>query len=255
MRTTLVVLLMAGLCLADADVAFVCDGDGTDSNSNFTVAAPAICDAMSESFTYEVVTDNGDTGIYTGDTAWWDDYDIVIWYASGVDDSGRETTAAEQTAADAFLNSGGWLMVTGYDVLGDPDDPIMADIVRSSSYGDDSSDDEECEITDTSHFITNGPYGSFSGTYTLYEDDHDDYEPDTSAGCVEVIAMINGAGYSKLIDCVVGSGHVTGWNGNDYSYDWEDDEDWANMLRNWISEALANTSNIEETTWGQIKAL
>ncbi|MCD4733211.1 hypothetical protein K8R78_03110, partial [bacterium] len=141
--------------------------------------------------------------------------------------------------------------VTGYDVLGSPDDSVMAELVRSSDYGD-GPFQSGCTITDDTHFITNGPYGSFSGSCTAEHNDHDHYVPDGTAGCVEVIAV--DSTYSKVIDCVVGAGHITGWNGNRGCADWSP-VDWQNMLRNWISEALANTSNIEETTWGQIKAL
>ncbi|MCD4734290.1 hypothetical protein K8R78_08665, partial [bacterium] len=125
MRTTLVVLLMVGLCLAAADVGFICDDDGTGTYSGLGNVVPDIVGPMGETFTYELIVNNGDTGTYTGDATWWNGYDIVIWYASGTNNAGRVTTTAERDAANAFLGNGGWLLVTGYDVLGSPDDSVM----------------------------------------------------------------------------------------------------------------------------------
>ena len=48
-------------------------------------------------------------------------FDVVIFYASGDGDTGRLITAAEETALEAYIQGGGNLIITGYDVVGDPD--------------------------------------------------------------------------------------------------------------------------------------
>ncbi|MCK4592901.1 Ig-like domain-containing protein [bacterium] len=233
MKKLLILLALPVLALAQADVAFVCDDSG--GSSDFPTIAPAIIDAMDPAPSYEVVTGNGDSGTYTSDPDWWDDYLAVVWYASGSGGYGRNTTTAERDAANGFIEAGGWLLVTGYDVLGSPTDTLMAEIVRSSTSGD-GPFQSGVAITDEDHFIVNGPYGAFTGGYSVSQTDHDRYTPNTGEGCVEVIEMDNTTN-AKIIDCEVDDGHVTGWNGNRSTDDWSSYADMANMVRNWLDTA------------------
>jgi len=243
------ILLLAAASLA-YDVTFVCDDGG--GASSFNTIPQAICDPMSESFTYIMYNDNRDEGLLTSNPAWWANQRLVIWYASGTTGFGRLLTTAELNAANDFLANGGWLLVTGYDMLGNPDDPLMADLVRSTVYGCyHSSNDLTFTITNPDHFLVDGPYGTFNGTLSFTENLADEMIPDSSQGCVEVID-IDQTYDSKVIDCAVGSGRITTWNGNETSTNWQD-ADCANMVRNWIAEGLAPAA-IEETTWGQLKA-
>jgi hypothetical protein len=232
-KKLLILLALPILALAQADVAFVCDDNG--SSSDFPTIAGTICDAMDPAPSYEVVTGNGDSGTYTSDPDWWDDYSAVVWYASGSGGYGRNTTSGERDAANGFIDDGGWLLVTGYDVLGSPTDAIMAEIVRSATSGD-GPFQSGVTIVDEEHFIVNGPYGIFTGGYSVTQTDHDHYSPNTGVGCVEVIEM-DSTSYSKVIDCEVGIGHVTGWNGNRSSDDWSNVADMTDMMRNWLDAA------------------
>ncbi len=233
------------------DVAFICDDTG--GYSAFNTLPQLICDPMVEDFTYIMYDDNGNTGDLTSNPAFWANYDIVIWYASGNIGGGRLLTTAEYNAANEFIDNGGWLLLTGYDLLGSPNDALMADLVRSSVYGCyHYSPGLSYTIIDPDHFIVDGPYGSFTGALSITETFMDEMIPNTGLGCTAVISIDQTADY-KVIDCAVNSGRVTSWNGNESSINWISDPDCANMLRNWIAEGLIVTA-INRSTWGQIKA-
>lgn len=242
------VLFLAATSMA-IDVAFVCDDNGAPSG--FNTIPQAICNPMTEDFSYIMYDDNRDEGLLTSNPYWWANYRIVIWYASGTIGFGRLLTVDELNAANDFIENGGWLMVTGYDLLGNPDDELMADLVRSSVFGCYYCPNMTFTITNPSHFIVDGPYGSFTGSLSFTENLIDELIPDTSQGCTAVIDIDQTADY-KVIDCAVGNGRITCWNGNETSSNWVD-ADCANMLRNWIAEGLATTA-LSNTTWGQIKA-
>jgi hypothetical protein len=237
-------LAVPAFCTAE-QLLILCDDDGTDS---YTEDIPAIIDAMSPTPTYVFQPDNGDTGTYSSDETYLNGYDMVYWYASGTDISGRETTSAEVTACQAYINGGGHMFITGYDLIGAPDDPNMADILNSSTYGDDSRGNF-VTIMDTSHFITNGSYGTFTGTYTISRDDHDNLTADTAG--IEIIT-VDGDPYSKCIYTDIGSGSVTGYVGNDSNEDFRNDG-LEGLLLNWVDHIMTATS-IESASLGEIKA-
>ncbi len=246
MSTLVLVTLLAvpAFCAAE-QLLILCDDDGSESYSGDLT--PFI-DAMSPAPTYLFQPDNGDTGTYSSNETYLNGFDAVYWYASGTLDSGRETTAAEVTACQAYINGGGHLFVTGYDLIGNPDDPNMADILNSATYGDGASG-ADMKVTNPGHFIVNGTYGVFTGQYTLTEADHGDLSPDT--GAVEVIHIV-GTNYSKCIYSEIGSGSVTGYVGNDYNYDFTDDG-YEGMLQNWVDHVIFNVG-IESASLGEIKA-
>jgi hypothetical protein len=170
---------------------------------------------------YDVVNDNwnGTQGIYTSDYSFLSGYDVVIWYASGYT-YGRNITQQEYNALDQFLQAGGRLLVTGYDTLGNPTDPLLADLVRSSSSGD-GPFTHDYAITDGGHPITDGPYGSFPTGTTLVAGhlDHDQAEADTSQGATTVAELTGGR--DKIIATELTSGgRVVYWNGNRNCSDW-----------------------------------
>jgi hypothetical protein len=165
----------------------------------------------------------------------------VIFYGSGNDDCGREITAAEQDALEEYIQGGGNLIVTGYDVLGDPDDPLLADVVRSSTFGNEDGIASWTAV-DTDHFILNGPFGDFRGeTITTPTDQNQDaLTADTSEGAI-ALGELNGSVFDKIIftDLPGPGGSVGMWNGNDYAYDWspsvQDGDKGLAMLRNWLA--------------------
>ncbi len=233
------------------NVAFICDDTG--EHSAFNTLPQLICDPMVEDFTYVMYDDNGNTGNLTSNPAFWANFKMVVWYASGNTGFGRLLTTAEYNAANEFIDNGGWLLLTGPCLLGNPNDALMADLIRSSDYGCYGASCLTYTIIDDDHFIVDGPYGSFTGALSIIEFDIlDEMIPNTSLGCTAVID-IDQTIDSKIIDCAVNSGRVTSWNGNESSIDWTSDPDCGNMLRNWIAEGLIVTA-INRSTWGQIKS-
>jgi hypothetical protein len=170
---------------------------------------------------YDVVNDNwdGSQGAYTSDYGFLSNYSMVVWYASGYD-WGRLITQQEHDALEQFLQAGGRLLVTGYDTLGSPSDPLLADLVRSSSYGD-GPFTHDYAVTDGGHPITNGPHGSFpAGTaLTTAHSDHDQAEADSGRGAVTVAELPDG--HDKIVATELASGGiVVYWNGNFGASDW-----------------------------------
>jgi len=185
-------------------------------------------------------TDSGNNPVYTDDAGYLGDFDVVIFYASGDDDCGREITAGEQTALEAYIQGGGSLIVCGYDILGGPDDPLLADVVRSSDYGDDARS-YQWTAASTDHFILNGPFGDFRGqTINTDGDDCDDLLADTSRGAVALGSLV-GDRYHKIVftDLPIPGGSVGMWNGNDYGDEWKaamvDGDKGLAILRNWVA--------------------
>jgi len=249
----LMVLLVFGLfsvAFAQPTLCFLADDNG--SPSNMYLVPSELCNSMTETFTYVTVTDNGDTGAYSSDPTWWAEQDVVIWYAMGSDGFGRLLTEPEFDAANDFIAGGGHLMVTGPDIIGDPDDIITANLIRSIAIGDGPSG-TSATITNESSFIASGPYGTFAGSISLAgNSDHDHFIPNAAEGCSEVMS-IDESSYSKVMFCDVGQGTVTSWGGNSNQLDWWDVDELKNMCRNWISFMVTGAS-LDRVTWGQIKS-
>jgi hypothetical protein len=167
---------------------------------------------------YDVWNDN-DPNYYMADPTFLNNYGLIIWYASGSGGYGRNITQAEHDATEAWLQAGGNLLATGYDTLGSPDDPLMAALVRSSSYGDGPFTYDYQIALD--HPITNGPYGVYPPGYAISADasDHDQAEANTAQGAVTVAQLTDG--HDKIIAAELASGgRVVYWNGNQNVADW-----------------------------------
>jgi len=163
-------------------------------------------------------------------------FDVVIFYGSGNDNAGRAITADEQAALEAYIQAGGNLIVTGFDVLGGPDDARLADVVRSSTYGD-SPFLTGWTAAGTDHFILNGSAGDYRGlAFTAGHDNHDELTADAARGAVP-LGSIDTTAYHKIIftDLPAPGGSVGMWNGNQDGSDWSSDADQLNILRNWLA--------------------
>jgi hypothetical protein len=205
------------------DVTVVDPSGGGDvaliSDQTELQAITSILDSMG--LAYDVVNDNwdGTQGIYTSDYSFLSSYDVVVWYASGYG-AGRLITQQEHDALELYLQAGGRLLVTGYDTLGSPTDTLLADLVHSSDSGD-GPFVTDYTITDGSHSITDGPYGSFpAGTViSVGHSDHDHAEADASQGATTVAELSDG--HDKIMATELASGGiVVYWNGNYNVYDW-----------------------------------
>ncbi len=178
-----------------------------------------------------VVTDNAD---------FMANFDVVIFYGSGVGDSGRQISVAESVALEAYIQGGGSLIATGYDVLGSPDDSSLADVVRSSTFGDELGI-LSWTAADVNHFILNGPFGDYRGeTISPAETNHDQLTADGARGAV-ALGSLSGSTYEKIVftDLPAPGGSVGMWNGNGAGNDWDPlapgGNDGLKILRNWLA--------------------
>jgi len=203
---------------------------------DFLVAALA-----GHSVTHVDNTDASNNPVRTDDVNYMSQFDVVIFYGSGDDDKGRALTVAEWTAFQAYIQGGGNLIVTGIDILGDPNDPLLADVIRSSTFGDDSSGVDSWTAANVDHFILNGPFGDFRGMpFDPTEGDHDDLTADGARGAVS-LGTLDGTPYDKIAftDVAPPGGSVGMWNGNNHGNDWDtteaDGDAGLAMLRNWLA--------------------
>lgn len=217
------ICLAAGPVGAQCDIALISDGAELD-NPVFLTALTGM------GITYTVFNDNdldvGGDVAYTDDPAFLAPWEIIIWYQSGYNGSGRAITQAEHDAVAAWLAAGGKLVVTGYDVIGSPDDPLMAALIRSSSFGDYTSGYYSDVVM--AHPITNGPYGNFVGQTNIEAsyDDNDEAVADAGQGS-ETVLMVNYDLADNIAKILVTEDPATGmvvifWNGNYDLGDWDD---------------------------------
>ena len=173
---------------------------------------------------YDIYNDNN-MHLYTENLSLLLNYKAVIFY-----NRYRWITSNEYLALESYLSSGGTLLVTGYNSL--VSDVLLANLVRSSSIGDDIRENELI-VVDETHPIMNGPYGSFMTGYHIYGlyDDCDSVEADKARGVVTVAEL--GDGYDKIIATEGLPGKVVFWNG-DGTYDWTWNSECGAMLKNLI---------------------
>jgi len=184
--------------------------------------------------------DNGnDNPTLTNDAEFLAGFDVVIFRAG--DDSGRATTAEEQAALEAYIQGGGNLIVTGYDMLASPDDPILADVVRSREVGGFPNNEKPWLTAAIDHFILNGPFGDFRGVaLNTTTADHDSLAADSTRGAISLGVLVESR-YDKIIftDLPAPGGSVGAWNGNEEGWDWNPDEVDGDkglaILRNWLA--------------------
>jgi thermitase len=173
---------------------------------------------------YDIYNDNN-MYLYTENLNLLLKYKAVIFY-----NRYRWITSTEYSTLESYLSSGGNLLVTGYDCL--VSDTLLADLVRSSSTGDNTGE-ADLYVVDATHPIMNGPYGSFPAGYYIYGlySDCDMAEADTTRGAVTVAELWDG--YDRIIATEGLPGEVVFWNG-DGTYDWTWNSDCQAMFKNLI---------------------
>lgn len=176
---------------------------------------------------YDIYNDNA-FHFYTADLALLLQYKLVIF-----NNHDRMITVSEHSSLESYLSLGGNLIVTGYDSLGHPGDPLLADIVCSSSVGDNTGE-PDLIVVDATHPIMNGLYGSFPVGYhiTGLFSDCDAAEADVTRNAVTVAELVDG--YDKIIATeTLTGGKVVFWNGEGYN-DWTANTDCQAMFKNMI---------------------
>ncbi len=225
-----VVMLASVTSPADALNVLVADDHFAGNFSFLTSAIPE------HVFTIADNTDASNNPTLTSSAVPLEAFDVVIFYGSGNDNAGRAITAGEQAALEAYIQGGGNLIATGLNILGGPDDAQLADVVRSSTFGD-SPIAADWTAAGTNHFILNGPGGDYRGlSFTAGHDDHDQVTADAARGAVS-LGKVGATAFDKIIftDLPGPGGSVGMWNGNRDGTDWSSDADQLGILRNWLA--------------------
>jgi hypothetical protein len=179
--------------------------------------------------------------LLTNDPGTLSQFDAVLFYASGDDGLGRPITQEEHDALEQYIQQGGHLICTGYDILADSEDALLADLVRSTVAGDEPRVNG-WKVSALDHYFINGPFGDFRGKIlTVSSGDHDKLKADAKRGAISLGALID-SDSDKLIFTWLGAGKgsVGVWNGNDGADDWIASEypDGASalaILKNWLA--------------------
>ena len=172
---------------------------------------------------YDRYTD--DLTLYAENITLLQSYTTVIFY-----NDGRDITSTEQATLNAYLAAGGNLLVTGFDSL--YDNPGLADVIRSSSYGDNMGE-PDLYVVNATHPIMNGPYGQFPAGFHISDlmGDNDAVEADTARGAQTIAELEDG--HDKIIVTENLPGKVIFWNGDGID-DWNYNANCTQMLKNML---------------------
>jgi len=192
------------------------------SDNSELSAVTGILDSLA--IAYDIY-DNNRIDLYTANLGLLLTYKTVIF-----NNHNREITQSEHAALESYLSSGGNLLVTGKDSLGDPSDPLLAEVVCSSTTGD-NIDEPDLYVANATHSIMNGPYGSFPAGYHIswLYDDCDKAEANTERSAITVAELADG--YDKIIATEGLPGKVVYWNGRGED-DWSTNADCEGMFKN-----------------------
>ncbi|OGD76776.1 MAG: hypothetical protein A2Y64_04570 [Candidatus Coatesbacteria bacterium RBG_13_66_14] len=254
-------MLFIGFTTAGAvDLLLVDDNswDGPEGLPNYAnmERVEDILDAMGIPFYHEWNNRHRFPGI-TADLDYLNNYHIMIWY-----NDNRAIDQTEYDAVRAWVEEGNYLIVTGYDSLGNPNDPIMAQLVGSSTYGDYPFCDS-FSVGNDDNFIMDGDWGYFAAgtSYGILPDatDHDWAQPvpGTRKIATAYFGHVQGPAKILLTENVGDGGIIVYWNGNWDSIEWwrtSQTMDTVNMFRN-LMDYLVELVSVEETSWGGIKGI
>ena len=175
-------------------------------------------------------------------------FDFVVWGASG-NGSGDLHPQPVYDNLEAYIQSGGHLLVTGYDTLASPVDTGLADLVRSTTTVD-TTGQTSFTTQNLDHFVLNGPAGDFRNTQiTPGYSDWDGATADTAAGAISLATHDIGT-YDAIIytDLPGVAGSVGYWTGGDSGSqptdgktDWKTPGPSLDMLRNWAFGVVTST--------------
>ena len=197
----------------------------------------------------EIVDEWANSSVNLLDLPFLQTFDFVVWGASG---SGLGDIHPQPVYdnLEAYIQSGGHLLVTGYDTLASPIDPGLATLVRSLT-----TDDTTGEVSFTTqaidHFALNGPAGDLRATQIIpgYTD-WDGATADTGAGTISLATFDSTSPFDAIIytDLPGAAGSVGYWTGgesgsqpSDGKTDWKIPGPSLDVLRNWVFGIPGNT--------------
>lgn len=140
-------------------------------------------------------------------------FDFVVYGERGKG-SGALMRQDVADSLEQYIQAGGNLLVTGFDTLGDPFDPILADLVRSKSAGDQFSYSPTWQTMNVDHPILNGPHGDFRDLEFDWNGfDDDQLTADTSRGGVTLAITPHESDRLSIANVGTAGGSVGYWNG------------------------------------------
>jgi len=124
-------------CSGGANILFVTDGPSSHATEIPVVLSGA-------GYTVTSVNDDyvaGNNTVLQGSSL--SNYDIIYWHASGSTGFGEVHNAATFTNLSTFVNAGGAVFITGYDVIASPTDPELIAFMGGTSSTDGGSQGTE----------------------------------------------------------------------------------------------------------------
>ena len=185
---------------------------------------------------------------YTANLSLLQNHKAVIW-----DKYQRDLTQTEQTALNAYLASGGNLLVTTQGAV----DARLADVIHST-IGDSFASLGGLIVVNSNNPILDGHYGSFPVGYNYSTSDSamggGMYLANITADAARNAAVIADTfdGAAKIIATSGLPGKVVFWNGGDY-FTWSSQADCEDMVQNlllWFMDDIAPTTAAEyDNAW------
>jgi hypothetical protein len=194
----------------------------------------------------------------SADLDFLEDYDVILWY-----NDNRAILGQEYQVMQEWVSRGNYLVVTGEDSLGSPNDPLMASLVGSVIYGDCPYCDSYT-VTRPDSWIADGDAGYYDGTYAVldYAADHDKAAPKLPGTYAVAFTLVGDhtVGPAKILvteDVEPGGGVVVYWNGNRDGAEWwrlSQTPETVNMFKN-MMYFLTQNVGVQEVSWGDLKGI
>lgn len=137
------------LCAGSGNILFVCDGDNTTATEIPTELTAAGYNVTSVYNDHDAATHNN-TVLQGAGLA---QYDAIYWHASGAGGFGDEHSAATFTNLTSYVNAGGAIFITGYDVIASPTDMELITFMGGTGSTDGGSSGTET-LTGTNTLTT-----------------------------------------------------------------------------------------------------
>jgi len=261
MKRLFITLLFFGFTMAGAKEVLLVDDNNWDVDEPYhnyvnLDRVEGILDALGIDYHHEW-NDRIRFPVLTADLDFLNNYHIMIWY-----NDNRAIDQSEYDAVSAWVEEGNFLIVTGYDSLGNPNDVLMAQLVGSSTCGDYPFCDS-FTVGDDNNFIMRGDWGDYdAGTsYDILVDgsDHDWAQPVPGTRKIATACTGHVLGPAKILltENVGNGGIIVYWNGNWDSIEWwrfTQSPETVNMFRNMMDYLFA-LAPVREMSWGGVKGM
>lgn len=259
-KLSVVLCLLFAFTAMGYNLLLIDDYAASGSNSDFEeLINRHILEDMSITYTYIY---NNSVTKRTEDAAYLADYDIILWNTWN-----RVISMEEKNTLGAWVSTGAYLVVTGFDSLGSPTDAVAAQLVHSVNSGD-FSYTARYRIYDIDHWMTDGQYeytAGLEGDFYSESTDHDLAGPMAGTTALGIVWDGSGSGgffgpIKFLVTENIGNGGIiVYWNGNKNVHDWSNhtyQPHLVNMFRNMMDYMcfIDPPTSVESVTWGQIKA-